>query len=175
MNRDKRRNEAPEDRRNYEDKLNKREARAETQFSSMKKALNEIDTSGITGTAAVSIVIDELSKLSSVWKNDDRSAFSTIMASTGKTFIRSPMSYYDEFNPGASYLTSGWPGYEPEPEGLTGKVKKRWHHVQFKKHKAWIAWERGEAEREAQRLREEQELEEITLHAERADLGWGGF
>ena len=48
MIRDKRRHEAPEDRRNYQDKLNKREARAEEQqFAWLTKA--EEDPSTIHG------------------------------------------------------------------------------------------------------------------------------
>lgn len=72
-----------------------------------------------------------------------------------------------------------WPGYKPEPEGLTGKEKKRWHHVQFKAHKAWRDGEYRRIEEEKQRELELAQLEELaeeTLVDEgRKDLGWGGF
>lgn len=66
-----------------------------------------------------------------------------------------------------------------EPEGLTGKAKKRWHHVQFKARKAWVESERRREAEERQRELEIAQLEELaeeTVLAEsRKDLGWGGF
>lgn len=57
-----------------------------------------------------------------------------------------------------------WDGWKPEPEGLRGKKKKKWHSMQYKAYKKWNA----EAE-----IREAVELE--IVGEARTDLGWGGF
>lgn len=186
MIRDKRRHEAPEDRRDYQDKLNKREARAEEQqFVWLTKA--EEDPSVIHGRSPSKSFFEATAAALGV-KNE-------LIAFASKI---SKFTYMDEWITGdpnslecSHYLNStDWPGYKPEPEGMTGKEKKRWHHVQFKAHKAWRDGEyrrieeekRREqelAELEEQRKRELVELdalaEETVLAEGRKDLGWGGF
>lgn len=171
MIRDKRRHEAPEDRRDYQDKLNKREERAQQSQLSWLEKVKE-DPSIIHGG-----------------RSPGKSAFEAISAAMGVkqelVAFASKISkyvYMDEWavsSPG-NYLTDDtWPGYKPEPEGLTGKAKKRWHHVQFKAHKAWVESERRREAEERQREVEIAQLEELaeeTVLAEsRQDLGWGGF
>lgn len=175
MIRDKRRHDAPEDRRNYQDKLNKREARAqEAQHPSWMKEM----VSEITGTP----------------RSPGKSAFEVTAAMFGvkQELINfasklSKYVYMDEWVGGdttgldfSHYLNNtNWPGYKPEPEGLTGKEKKRWHHVQFKAHKAWRDGEYRRIQEEKQREIEMAQLEELAEEAVvaegRKDLGWGGF
>lgn len=121
MIRDKRRHEAPEDRRNYQDKLNKREARQD-EWSWARKSDN--------GGMFEYVLMDELNAK------------------------RVPPYIAD----------TKWDGWKPEPEGLRGKKKKKWHSVQYKAYKKWNA----EAE-----IREAVELE--IVGEARTDLGWGGF
>ena len=57
-----------------------------------------------------------------------------------------------------------WIGWLPEPEGLRGKAKKKWHSIQYKAYKQWNA---------DTELREAVEAE--IVGEARQDLGWGGF
>lgn len=90
-------------------------------------------------------------------------------------------AYMDEFTNGSwsHYLSNSWPGYKPEPEGLTGKKKKQWHATQFKAHRAWVAWGKKKVELESQRVQDESDLsvlaEEALIYAVRKELDWGGF
>lgn len=175
MKHDKRRHEAPEDRRNYQDRLNKREERAQQgQFSWLEKVKE--DPSIIHGRGTGKSAFEAAAAILKVKQE------LVTFASTLSKYV-----YMDEWVGGdpnsleySHYLnTTTWPGYKPEPEGLTGKEKKRWHHVQFKAHKAWRDGEYRRIQEEKQRELELAQLEalaEETLVDEgRKDLGWGGF
>lgn len=175
MKHDKRRHEAPEDRRNYQDRLNKREERAQQgQFAWLEKVKE--DPSIIHGRGTGKSAFEAAAAILNVKQE------LVNFASTLSKYV-----YMDEWVGGdpnsleySHYLnTTTWPGYKPEPEGLTGKEKKRWHHVQFKAHKAWRDGEIRRIQEEKQRELELAQLEalaEETLVDEgRKDLGWGGF
>lgn len=157
MKHDKRRNEPPEDRRNFEDRQAKREERRETLTWRYKEPTKE----EVRETMA-----HEMRKMASAIDELGRVASKTAVSMRGSFVI------IDEFDLPAElpkrvqpYVADRtWGGWLPEPEGLRGKQKKRWHATQYKAYKQWNA----EAD-----LREAVELE--LVGESRADLGWGGF
>lgn len=157
MKHDKRRHEAPEDRRNYQDKLNKQEARQD-EWSWARKQDNEDPL--VSVASAIAKVKEDLTRLSGmiVSTPSERSII------TGGRFEYVLM---DELNVKRvpDYIAdTKWDGWKPEPEDLRGKKKKKWHSIQYKAYKKWLA----EAELRAA-------VEAEIVEEAREDLGWGGF
>lgn len=160
MIRDKRRHEAPEDRRNYEDRLNKQEARAEQLFYASTPTMREGKSTFDSAAAAILRVKEELTDLASTIERDYGSG-KIIRGARGTYF------YMDEFTAKKvpDYIAdNSWDGWKPEPDDLRGKKKKRWHSTQYKAYKQWKAEEELRAAVEAELIGEA-----------RTDLGWGGF
>ncbi len=158
MIRDKRRHEAPEDRRDYQDKLSKREARQD-EWSWARKSDNSEDPL-VSVASAINKVKEDLTRLSGmiVSTPSERSII------TGGRFEYVLMDELNAKRVPPYIADTKWDGWKPEPEDLRGKKKKKWHSVQYKAYKKWNA----EAE-----IREAVELE--IVGEARTDLGWGGF
>ena len=165
MKHDKRRHEAPEDRRDYQDKLNKREERAEQLMYASKSPRKETTLSGMSDVAsAVWGVSKELKEFAEMINNPAPDS-GRVVRGAGGTFF-----YVDEWHNSvekkipAYVADTSWAGWKPEPDDLRGKKKKKWHSIQYKAYKQWLA----EAE-----IREAVEAE--LVGDARTDLGWGGF
>lgn len=156
MKPDKRRHDAPELRRDYEDRKAKREASFESHsYYIMKKDPNEEPTKSPA---------DELRALAEI--------IGSTGASIGKAFrgFKADYMIIDELPDTLpkrvpDYVSDKtWAGWLPEPADLRGKQKKKWHSTQYKAYKKWNA----DAE-----LREAVEAQ--IIGESREDLGWGGF
>lgn len=159
MIRDKRRHEAPEDRRNYQSKLDKREARQDDW--SWAKKLERDEDPLVSVASAISKVKEDLTKLSGIIATPGGSGM------IGKSFSYVYMDELPETLPKRvpPYIAdTKWDGWKPEPADLRGKQKKKWHSTQYK------AYKKSNADAE---LREAVEAE--LVGEARTDLGWGGF
>lgn len=162
MIRDKRRHEAPEDRRNYEDRLNKQEARAEQLFYASTPTMREGKSVSFELAAAMMRVKEELGDLAAAIESSGVPRSGQIVRGVSGSYF-----YMDEFTAKKvpDYVAdTSWDGWKPEPDDLRGKKKKRWHSTQYKAYKQWKAEEELRAAVEAELIGEA-----------RTDLGWGGF
>lgn len=162
MIRDKRRHEAPEDRRNYEDRLNKQEARAERLYYASTPTMREGKSVSFELAAAMMRVKEELGDLAATIESAGVPGSGRIVRGASGSYF-----YLDEFTAKkvpAYIADNSWPGWKPEPADLRGKKKKKWHSIQYKAYKQWNA----EAELRAA-------VEAEMVGEARTDLGWGGF
>lgn len=162
MIRDKRRNEPPEDRRDFQDKVNKREARAERLYYASTPTAREGKSVPFEIAAAMMRVKEELVDLAATIKSADIPQSGRIVRGVSGSYF-----YLDEFTAKkvpAYIADNSWPGWKPEPDDLRGKKKKKWHSTQYKAYKQWNA----EAEIRAA-------VEAELIGEARTDLGWGGF
>lgn len=151
MKGDKRRNEAPELRRDYEEKLNRREARAEYDHF--------IDLSQEKLPHAVSALAEKFAGMSRAFD----------AGVLGKTFqyVYTDECEFKGFQEKRipDYVSdTHWDGWLAIPDGLRGKKKKQWHSRQYKAYKLWNS-----------KAEERAELEAIAVESSRKELGWGGF
>lgn len=159
MKHDKRRNEPPEERRNWQDRQIRKEERQSDWGWAQK--LDRDEDPLVSVASAISKVKEDLTKLSGIIATPGGSGM------IGKSFSYVYMDELPETLPKRvpDYVSdTSWDGWKPEPKDHRGKQKKKWHSIQYKAYKKWNA----DAE-----LREAVEAE--IVGEARQDLGWGGF
>lgn len=96
MIRDKRRHEAPEDRRNYEDRLNKQEARAEQLFYASTPTMREGKSVSFELAAAMMRVKEELGDLAAAIESSGVPRSGQIVRAAADAYYTLGLDYKEE-------------------------------------------------------------------------------